>query len=390
MEVDLGFLGGGQLARMSIQAAHRMGLRCLSLDPGKVTPSSLVEDAVVGKLDDPAAVAQVLKRCAAVALENEFIPATAIREACRLAGRDESSLTPSLDCLSTIQDKLLQRRAFARAGVPTPAAMPLDGDGWAAARELGYPLVLKARFGGYDGRGTKIVHSPEELEASRDLWGGGGWLAEAYVPFRRELAVMVARSRSQTLEMETVETQQRNYVCDVTYPARLWDPSVDTSGVPVAAIEAIDGYGLFGVELFELETGAVLVNEIAPRPHNTGHYSLDWGDLSQFEVHVRLALGLPLPQPVDGRLKGRSVYMANLMGQEGAVDHRRGISLALEVEPSARFHWYGKAESRPGRKMGHVNLVARHDEPPHTMLPHLNRLRDAFYAGAFGAPAQSE
>lgn len=381
MLADIGFLGGGQLARMSIQAAQRMGYTCISLDPGSVTPASLIAANHVGALHDVEAIAKLLRSSQVATLENEFIPADAIRQACELAGFEDSRLTPSIACLATIQDKLLQRRALADAGVPTPHAVALEGDGKEAVRELGFPMVLKARFGGYDGKGTRIANSLEEFEEFRSLWGGGGWLAEAYVPFRRELAVMVARSHDQILELETVETQQRDCVCDVTYPAYLWDPTITTAGVPVAAVEAVGGYGLFGVELFELETGAVLVNELAPRPHNTGHYSLDWGDLSQFEVHIRLALGLPLPRPSDGKIKGRPVYMANLMGQEGAKDFRNAIARAMEVEPSARVHWYGKAESRPGRKMGHLNLVARREEPPHAMLPHLNRVRDAFYEG---------
>ena len=381
MDADIGFLGGGQLARMSIQAAQRMGYTCLSLDPGETTPASLVAKAMRGSLHDPGAIASLLSRCRVVALENEFIPATALREACELAAYDEASLTPSIGSLATIQDKLSQRRTLAAAGVPSPHAVELDGDGYRAKREVGFPMVLKARFGGYDGKGTQVARTPEDLHEFRELWSDGGWMAETFIGFRRELAVMVARSPSQTIELETVETQQRNYVCDVTYPARLWDPSTDTHGVPAAAIEAIGGYGLFGVELFELETGEVLVNEIAPRPHNTGHYSLDWGDLSQFEIHVRLALGLPLPAPTDGRLKGLPVYMINLLGQENALDVRKAIARAIEVEPSARVHWYGKAEARPGRKMGHINLIARHEEPPHAMLPHLNRIREAFYEG---------
>jgi 5-(carboxyamino)imidazole ribonucleotide synthase len=385
---DIGFLGGGQLARMSIQAAQRMGLACVSLDPGKETPASLVARSRVGALDDPDAVAGLLRDCRFAALENDFIPAASLREACRLAGIDEGRLTPTLGCLATIQDKLEQRRALARAGVPTPHAVPLEGDASAAIRDVGFPMVLKARFGGYDGKGTRVAHDRHELDGFAELWRSGTWLAEAFVPFRRELAVMVARSHDQTLELETVETQQREYVCDVTYPAHLWDPSVDTMGVPVSAVEAVEGYGLFGVELFELETGAVLVNELAPRPHNTGHYSLNWGDLSQFELQVRLVLGMPLPRPADGKLKGRPVYMANLLGQEGAVDYRDGLARALEIEPSARIHWYGKPESRPGRKMGHLNLVARHDEPPHTMLPHLIRIREAFYEGWTGSAPQ--
>ena len=366
---------------MSIQAAQRIGLTCVSLDPGKETPASLVARSRVGGLDDPEAVAALLRDCRFAALENDFIPASSLRKACTLAGVDEARLSPSLDCLATIQDKLEQRRALAQAGVPTPYAVALEGNGTRAMMDVGFPMVLKARFGGYDGKGTRIAHTREELDGFRPLWEGGGWLAETYVPFRRELAVMVARTPDQTLELEVVETQQRDYVCDITYPAHLWDPTVDTMGVPVAAVEAVKGLGLFGVELFELETGAVLVNELAPRPHNTGHYSLNWGDLSQFELHVRLVLGMPLPRPGDGKLKGRPVYMANLLGQDGAGDHRRGIERALEVEPSARIHWYGKKESRAGRKMGHLNLVARHDEPPHALLPHLNRVRDAFYEG---------
>ncbi|MHB8635151.1 MAG: 5-(carboxyamino)imidazole ribonucleotide synthase [Fimbriimonadaceae bacterium] len=381
MVADIGFLGGGQLARMSIQAAQRMGLACLSLDPAKETPASLVARSRVGPLDDPEAVAAVLRECRFAALENDFIPAGALREACKLAEIDEARLSPSIGCLATIQDKLEQRRALARAGVPTPHAVPLEGDGAGAVRDVGFPMVLKARFGGYDGKATRIAQSAEELSDLRSLWGEGNWLAETFVPFRRELAVMVARNAEQTLELETVETQQRDYICDVTYPAHLWDPSVDTHGVPIAAVEAVNGFGLFGVELFELESGEVLVNELAPRPHNTGHYSLNWGDLSQFELHVRLVMGMPLPKPGDGRLKGQPVYMANLLGQDGASNYRHGIERALEVEPSARIHWYGKIQSRAGRKMGHLNLVARHDEPPHAMLPHLNRVRDAFYDG---------
>src|SRR5688572_2398411 len=146
---DLGFLGGGQLARMSIQAAQRMGLRCLSLDQGQDTPASQIAPALVGSLSDSAKIAEVGALCDRVTLENEFIPADAIR-----AAGIEDRLVPGVEALATIQDKLLQRQAFDRSGVPSPKAMTLE-DAEVVGREIGFPMVIKSRFGGYDGKGTR-------------------------------------------------------------------------------------------------------------------------------------------------------------------------------------------------------------------------------------------
>jgi 5-(carboxyamino)imidazole ribonucleotide synthase len=340
---DLGFLGGGQLARMSIQAAQRMGLTCLSLDPGEGGPAAQVADAVVARLDDAHAVADVFRRCGRVTLENEFIPAVAIREALGLAGVPETHLVPSLDALATIQDKLLQRQAYDRAGVPSPRAVAMDDD---PVGNIGFPMVLKARFGGYDGKGTRYARTPEELEAHRPLWEGGGWLAEEFVPFRRELAVMVYVGEDGAGCYPTMETVQKNHVCDLVFPS-----GTDASAVALAAVRAVGGTGLFGVELFETEDGRFLINEMAPRPHNTGHYTLDWGGTSQFEQHARVVLGLPL-----GRAEGLPVCMANLLGQPDAGDFRTALRAALAT-PGVHVHWYGKAEAKPGRKMGHLNAV---------------------------------
>lgn len=370
---DLGFLGGGQLARMSIQAAQRMGMKCLSLDPGEDTPASQVAAAVVGKLSDPAAIAKVFARCERVTLENEFIPADAIREAIRLTGRSEEALIPGPDALATVQDKLRQREAFFAAGVPSPKAVGLvTGE---EVEAIGFPCVLKARFGGYDGKGTRTARTREDFERFRPLWEPGGWLVEEFVPFRRELAVMVAIDARQSASLTTVETIQSNHVCDVVFPADLgpFGPA-DVGDVPVRAVQAVGGRGLFGVELFETEDGRVLVNELAPRPHNTGHYTLDWEAPSQFETHVRLVMGLE----VGGR-RGGPVAMANLMGQENAGDFRDGLRAALAAEPDARVHWYGKAESRPGRKMGHLNIVAKSGETAESLLARLRDSREAFY-----------
>ncbi len=360
---DIGFLGGGQLARMSIQAAQRMGFRCLSLDPGKDTPASQVAPALQGSLDDPMAIAQLFGNCERVTLENEFTPTAGILAGLTFAGRSLTELAFDFEALGTIQDKLGQREAFARNGVPSPRAVAIEGEGEAAKAEIGFPMVLKARFGGYDGRGTRYARNESEFEDHRGFWEPGGWLAEEFVSFRRELAAMVYLSPQGDGAFPTMETVQTNHVCDLVFPS-----GIDASEVAIAAVRAVGTFGLFGVELFETADGQVVVNEIAPRPHNTGHYTLDWGGVSQFEQHVRLTMGLPPIEPSGG-----PVCMANLLGQEGAGDWREGLRAALSEDPEVRVHWYGKAESRPGRKMGHLNV------PGDDCVERAKKARERFY-----------
>jgi 5-(carboxyamino)imidazole ribonucleotide synthase len=355
---------------MSIQAAQRLGARCISLDPGKDTPASQVAEAHQGALNDPEAVAQLIRACDKLTLENEFIPAAALKQAFQLADRDPADLLPGIETLALIQDKLLQRQTLAAANIPSPHAVSYESPAQ-ANREIGLPLVLKARFGGYDGRGTKVVRTAEDLELAGQL---EGWLAETYVPFARELAIMVVRTPAQSIAMDLVETVQPSQVCDHTLPAdwRGPKPTPDVVEIAKRAIEAVHGFGIFGVELFQLETGEVLVNEIAPRPHNTGHYSLDWGAPSQFDYHVRAALGLGLPSVAPS---GYPTVMANLLGREDPnfefLAARRRL---LEFEPNARLHWYGKAESRPGRKLGHINIVDQPDSVERALA-----VREAFF-----------
>lgn len=353
MPYEIGILGGGQLARMSALAAHRMGATCLALDPGEVCPTSDVCDTVRGSLDDPAALAQVLRASEVVTLENEFVPAAALREALVLAGRSQDCLVPGLDALGTVQDKLLQRQALAASGVPQPSFCAVSpGESYEAVQErTGSEFVLKRRFGGYDGKGTAFVRSREDWESAVALaneWAGkGGAMAEAFVPFRRELAVMVAAGPNGAVTFPAVETLQTDRVCDLVWTI---PPHAAAQRVASAAFIAAGLSGLAGIELFETDDGQVLVNEIAPRPHNTGHYTLDWGGPSQFEAHVRCVLGLALPALVGGE-----AAMANVLGQPGAGDWRMARRAALEGDPGVFFHWYGKRDARPGRKLGHIN-----------------------------------
>lgn len=342
---------------MSIQAAQRMGLDCLSLDPSADSCSSQIAPSLVGSLSDPKAIAELMYKSEKVTLENEFIPAQALRQACVLANFHEGNIVPSIDTLATIQDKFAQRAALTKAGVPSPKAFRIDSD-------LPFPVVLKSRFGGYDGKGTRYARTRKEFDELRPVWdepftfdeSQPGWYAEEFVSFRRELAVMVYRSPSVTGAYPTMETVQTNHVCDLVYPA-----NVDASDIAIAAVEAVQGYGLFGAELFEDQNGNISVNEIAPRPHNTGHYTLDWGGISQFEMHMRLAMGFPVP----AQMEGNPVCMANLLspslhagrgpGGEVKFDLPAAISRGLTI-PGTHVHWYGKSP-RPGRKVGHINAT---------------------------------
>ncbi len=339
---DLGILGGGQLARMTALAARAAGVSTVVLDPDPACPAGHVAAVEIGALDDPAAIARVAASCGALTLENEFVPADAVREA-------RAEIMPDVETLAVVQDKLLQRRAYAAAGVPSPRAVEAKD-----ARELGDAVVLKARFGGYDGKGTRYARTTDEYEALRPTWESG-WLAEEWVPFRRELAVMAFVSRTgEPGNFPAVVTEQKDSVCDLVFPLDDAKIAAEAERIARAAVAAVGGVGLFGVELFELASGEILVNEIAPRPHNSGHYTQDWGGPSQFEAHWRLALGVRLPDSP----KGRPTAMANLLGVPNAGSHLAAIRASLEeVHRSARFHWYDKRESRPGRKMGHVNVV---------------------------------
>lgn len=366
MKYDLGFLGGGQLARMSIEAAHSMGLTCLSLDPGANTPAGQIADCLQGALDDVNKIAEVFRLCRQVTLENEFIPADAIAAGREKAGSPLCAVVPGERTLATIQDKLTQRLGYLAKRAPSPKAVKAE-DG---LREIGLPLVLKARFGGYDGKGTRTVRTMEDWEQYMPLWQAGEWLAEEYVPFKRELAVMVARTPEAVWTFPTMETVQTNHVCDLVFPS-----GTDASAVAVAAVEAVEGHGLFGVELFELPDGSFQINEIAPRPHNTGHYTQNWGGISQFEAHVRLVTGMELPEPV-----GLDACMANLLGVKTNVPWRVGMEAAIRAEPGSFFHWYGKEEMKPGRKMGHINATG--PGAAQTAV----RARNAFYE-ALGASA---
>ena len=353
---DVGIVGAGQLARMTCLAAWPLELSVVVLGQPDEPAAGVAAGLVTGDWHDAGDVARLGAQCGVVTLENEFVDASALA-AVEVAG---TPVRPTAASLATVQDKALQKQMLRDAGLPVCgfAVAESSKDVDAIARDHGWPLLLKARTLGYDGYGNATCRTPDEAAGAFDrLDRGDGVLVEAYVPFTRELAVMVARRPGgETLPYPVAETRQKDHVChEVLVPAPI-DPSdaEHTEEIAVTAAGIAGAIGVMGVELFRLTDGTTLINELAPRPHNSGHYTIEACETSQFENHLRGVLDLPLGS-VD--MRGPAAVMVNLLGsRDGSSTTPIGAALAV---PGAHLHLYGKAEVRLRRKMGHVTALGR-------------------------------
>lgn len=353
----IGIFGGGQLAQMLTQAAIGLGLETTIFERAGDSPAGrLTQREIVGPWEDQAALDRFAAGCDLVTLENEFVDAGI------LAALEARGLPvfPSAATVGLVQDKLVQKQRMAEAGLAVPAfrGVASPQEVLTAAGELGWPLVLKARRNGYDGYGNATLRGPSDVEPAweRLARGGSPLLVEAWVPFARELAVMVVRGRDgETRAYPVVETVQQNHICHVVRAPAPLAPAAASAAAELAvrAVRAVAGVGIFGVELFELADGRVLYNEIAPRPHNSGHYSIEGCVTSQFENHLRAVLGWPLGA-VD--LRAPAAVMVNLLGRQSGPVGPDALRAALAV-PGAHLHLYGKRDGRVGRKLGHVTAL---------------------------------
>lgn len=354
----IGIIGGGQLARMIAIAAQPLGNDIVVLERTPHYPASTVAtQALVGDWNTLPPLQDLAARVDLVTLENEFVDAGLLAEL-EKAGH---TVLPSARTLGLVQDKLIQKQTLQAAGLPvpdlrdTPDRKALTD----AAQAFGYPFLLKARRNGYDGKGNVTVRAASELESAWSKLGGdrgNALFAEAWCPFVRELAVIITRGRQgESAVYPVVETVQRDHICHIVRAPATGTPEILARAGDVAnrAVAAVGAVGSFGVELFQLADGTIVVNELAPRVHNSGHYTIEGCVCSQFENHVRAVLGLPLGSP---RLIAPAV-MVNLIGTAKAAGHPQGLERALAV-PGAHVHLYGKAVSAAGRKMGHVTAVA--------------------------------
>lgn len=352
MSPTVAIIGGGQLARMIAEPAAALGipLRLLAEAPG-VSAAQVIPDHQVGDYTDLATLRQVTEGCEVVTFDHEHVPTEHLHA---LEG-DGIAVRPGPDALVHAQDKAVMRAALGRLGVPCPRNAVVGSIDDVEA--FGFPCVLKTTRGGYDGKGVWFVTSAAEATEAFETAEATGvaLLAEELVDFRRELSALVARSPSgQVAVWPVVASEQRDGICrEVIAPAPDLDPDLAVQAEQVAMTIAgeLGVVGVLAVEMFETTDGRVLVNELAMRPHNTGHWTQDGAVTSQFENHLRAVLDLPLGAP-DAR--ARWTVMVNILGGAGNGPLYAGYPHALARDPRLRVHLYGK-ELRPGRKVGHVN-----------------------------------
>lgn len=386
----VGVIGGGQLAWMMGGAAKKLGVQLVVQTPSIEDPAvaiasqqfshvglslngngnsngnsnskvngSIYKDFLVqARVDDAMGTVELAKKSDVITFENEFVDLEALTS---LAERGVC-FRPRLEALAPLLDKFHQRQYLADLGIPVPKFMALevdDIDGEFIAAKFGFPVVLKARRHGYDGQGTHIINSWQQLQEilRRHPFGATTYLLESFVPFERELAVIAARSVSGEIVIyPVVETRQVNQVCRwAIAPAQITEQvATEINRIAASILDNLDAVGVFGIELFLTPDNQVLVNEIAPRTHNSGHFSLDACETSQFEQHLRAVCGLPLGNPA---LRYPGAVMVNLLGYETANDDYQHKRDRISQIPNSHIHWYGKSVSRPGRKLGHVTVL---------------------------------
>jgi len=349
----LGVLGGGQLGRMFTLQARTMGYRVVVLDPDAGSPAGqLADHHLRAAYTDPDALDQLARECAAVTTEFENVPADALE---RLSAWVR--VRPPGAAVATAQDRIGEKSFLERHGFATASFRAVrSAEGVAeAVGAVGTPALLKTSRMGYDGKGQAAVDRPEEAAAAFAQLGSVPCVLEERLELEREVSVVLARGDDGTVAPFPVgENRHRDGILETTVvPARIPAPLADAALELAGRVAtALDYVGVLGVELFVANGGRLYVNELAPRPHNSGHYTLDACSTDQFEQQVRALCGLPLAQP---RLL-TPVAMVNLLGDLWAGGPPRWDEAFRR--PGVRLHLYGKAEARPGRKMGHLNCLA--------------------------------
>ncbi len=355
-------LGGGQLGRMLALAGLPLGLRFRFLDPSPEATAGAVGELVVAALDDPAGLAQVAEGARAVTYEWEGVPAEAAR---RLEGR--RPVLPPPIALEVTQDRAHEKELCRVLGLPTAAFRLVDDRQGLdqAAADVGLPAVLKTRRGGYDGKGQAVVPDRDHLERAWSEVEGRPAILEAHVPFTRELSVLAVRSRDgTTASWPLVENHHSGGILRGSIaPAPALSAELQQQGeaIATAILEHLDYVGVLAVELFELE-GELLVNELAPRVHNSGHWTIEGAETSQFENHLRAILGWPLGSTAAVAHSA----MVNCIGARPAPEQVLAV-------PNTHFHDYAKVP-RPGRKVGHITITASTSEELDSLLARLQGL----------------
>jgi 5-(carboxyamino)imidazole ribonucleotide synthase len=347
--MQLGILGGGQLGRMLALAAYPLGVRARLIDPSETACAGDVAELVVGRYDDPDMLDRFVTRLGAVTFEFENVDADAVDH---LEGR--VPVRPGRRALEVAQDRLIEKTFFRSHGIETTPFAPADTreELEAGIAQVGLPAILKTRRFGYDGKGQAVIRTPDDVGGAWDDVGGVPLIVEGFVSFDRELSILGVRGvDGETAFYPLVENHHQEGILRRSFaPAAGVTPALEETAKRYAAavLQDLDYVGVVALELFQVGD-RLLANEMAPRVHNSGHWTIEGAETSQFENHVRAVTGLPLGSTAS---RGHSA-MINLIGALPEPE-------AVLRHPHAHLHLYGK-EPRPGRKVGHVTV--RHDDP---------------------------
>jgi 5-(carboxyamino)imidazole ribonucleotide synthase len=353
----IGIVGGGQLGRMLTLAALPLGFRVVVINPAANSPAAQAGAAeIIADLYDQAALKELAERADYITIEIEHLDADTLD----MLAAQGARINPAPKTIRLIQDKFLQKEFLARAGVPVAPFVEItdEASSRTALQDFGGKMLLKTRHGAYDGRGNILVNNSADISKALALFAGRQLYAEAYVPFVKELAVMVARSTEGDIACyPVVETiHQRNICVEVLAPADITKKAqAEAEKIAVTVAGLLDGAGTFGVEMFLAKDGQILVNEIAPRVHNSGHYTMEANRTSQFEQHIRAVTGLPLG---DTGMVVPAAVTVNILGERNGPTELTGLPDALKT-PHLSVHLYGKSPTKIDRKMGHITVTGK-------------------------------
>jgi 5-(carboxyamino)imidazole ribonucleotide synthase len=375
-DITLGIIGGGQLGKMIGIEAKRMSLNLAYLDPDRTCPASTIADQlIVSDYKDEKSILDLADKSDVLTYEIELANSSVLKDL-------ESKglpVYPSPAVLNTIQNKLRQKKFLKSKGIPVPdfeEVISID-QARRICKDSDYPLVLKACEDSYDGRGNYLIRSSRDIEKGIRYFEGRKCMIEKFIHFTKEVSVMVARNtRGQIASFPVVHNIHKNNILDTTIVPAGINKTVETNARSIAekVVKSLKGVGIFGIEMF-LENNKLLINEIAPRPHNSGHYSIEACSVSQFELHIRAILGLPLVKP---RLLSPAV-MTNILGIPNYFGNYSitGIDKAFAV-PGMKLHLYGKRITKPQRKLGHFTITA---ESTQEALSRARRVRKLLRVG---------
>ena len=353
----IGIIGGGQLAKMTALAGLQLGCNVVVLERKSEGPAiHLASHSFVGDWDNPDDLIRLARHSDVVTLENEFVDANGLA----VLEKNGHPLIPGSACIAKVQDKLIQKQTLSDAGLPVPGFHSIKSrdEIKKIANKIGWPLVVKARRNGYDGKGNATVNNEHEIDAAWSKLDGDhrSLYVEAFCPFKSELAIIITTAANgESVAYPLVESVQHDHICHIIRaPARVSENTLITAtDIAKQAVKAVGGTGSFGVEMFLTEDNQVLINELAPRVHNSGHYTIEACVCSQFENHVRAVLGLPLGSTT---MMKPAAVMINLLGQGNGPGYPAGLQQALAI-PGVHIHIYGKDKSMTGRKMGHITAL---------------------------------